>query len=456
LESDIVQAKSDTETAKLGLINEGEKEKEHLKKQRDDIFKEFEVKLRISEKEASVREDALRHEVNELRKRWQDAVRRADSLTMDVQESTAPLMRQLDAAEKQNRVRSAAWAEIELKLRSELEESTILYEKAIASSKDLKASYARSERMLASNEKELSSANDRLSIITEDLRKSEDNLREAKDMCRQYEEERDSFRKMTSDEVNKTRSDLMKLVVEGEERYRIEFDKIEITLKEERRRCVDLEKELSELKDQLRERLSVGANEMDHSYENGTESYKDNALDQAGILLSTLNGIDGEEDNQIDNVDVSTSMVNGTSFAAVDRLSQSLGTVKKELNLVKTQLRTSETIRRDLVSELTELRGASEKFHEMEENVAYLSNELNEKEIEVQGLQEDMMDIKGMYRSQLEQLLEEKLEWEAAKTARSDVTENITPNDTSGENEENDVLLNSEKINEEVSTPSSI
>ena len=483
LESDIVQAKSDTETAKLGLINEGEKEKEHLKKQRDDIFKEFEVKLRISEKEASVREDALRHEVNELRKRWQDAVRRADSLTMDVQESTAPLMRQLDAAEKQNRVRSAAWAEIELKLRSELEESTILYEKAIASSKDLKASYARSERMLASNEKELSSANERLSKITEDLRNSEDNLREAKDMCRQYEEERDSFRKMTSEEVNKTRSDLMKLVVEGEERYRIEFDKIEITLKEERRRCVDLEKELSELKDQLRERLSVGSNEMGHSYENGTESYKDNALDQAGILLSTLNGIDGEEDNQIDNVDVSTSMVNGTSFAAVDRLSQSLGTVKKELNLVKvnvldifkkdalhlyrarsfcccnlmqTQLRTSETIRRDLVSELTELRGASEKFHEMEENVAYLSNELNEKEIEVQGLQEDMMDIKGMYRSQLEQLLEEKLEWEAAKTARSDLTENIIPNDTSGENEENDILLNSEKINEEVSTPSSI
>ena len=123
---------------------------------------------------------------------------------------------------------------------------------------------------------------------------------------------------------------------------------------------------------------------------------------------------------------------------------------------MQTQLRTSETIRRDLVSELNELRGASEKFHEMEENVAYLSNELNEKEIEVQGLQEDMMDIKGMYRSQLEQLLEEKLEWEAAKTARSDVTENIIPNDTSGENEENDVLLNSEKINEEVSTPSSI
>jgi len=335
LESDIVQAKSDTETAKLGLINEGEKEKEHLKKQRDDIFKEFEVKLRISEKEASVREDALRHEANELRKRWQDAVRRADSLTMDVQESTAPLMRQLDAAEKQNRVRSATWAEIELKLRSELEESTISYEKAIASSKDLKASYARSERMLASNEKELSSANDRLRIITEDLRKSEENLREAKEMCRQYEEERDSFRKMSSEEVNKTRSDLMKLVVEGEERYRIEFDKIEITLKEERRRCGNLEKELSELKDKLRERLSVGANEMDHSYENGAESYKDNALDQAGILLSTLNGIDGEEDNQIDDFDVSTSMVNGTSFAAVDRLSQSLGTVKKELNLVK-------------------------------------------------------------------------------------------------------------------------
>jgi hypothetical protein len=48
------------------------------KKEKSEWMEEFNTKVRILEQEATVREDALRKEVNELRKRWQDAVHRAD------------------------------------------------------------------------------------------------------------------------------------------------------------------------------------------------------------------------------------------------------------------------------------------------------------------------------------------------------------------------------------------
>jgi hypothetical protein len=39
------------------------------------------------------REDALRQELCDMRKRWQDAVSRTETLAADMHESTAPLLR---------------------------------------------------------------------------------------------------------------------------------------------------------------------------------------------------------------------------------------------------------------------------------------------------------------------------------------------------------------------------
>jgi hypothetical protein len=62
---------------KLAAKQATEKQKE-LDREHSTVLSDLENKLRISERESAAREDALRHEVTELRKRWQDAVRRAD------------------------------------------------------------------------------------------------------------------------------------------------------------------------------------------------------------------------------------------------------------------------------------------------------------------------------------------------------------------------------------------
>ena len=68
----------EVQEARDGAALELEEELNKLRRERDGMLGDLEAKLRTSEREANVREDALRHEVSELRKRWQDAVRRAE------------------------------------------------------------------------------------------------------------------------------------------------------------------------------------------------------------------------------------------------------------------------------------------------------------------------------------------------------------------------------------------
>lgn len=62
-----------------------------------------------------------------------------------------------------------------------------------------------------------------------------------------------------------------------------------------------------------------------------------------------------------------------------------------------------------MVVELNQLRSLSEKVPELEKTVDKLTWELDDREQEIYGLHEDIMDVKNMYRDQLNSLLEEKL-----------------------------------------------
>jgi hypothetical protein len=66
------------EKTRKSAAQEAQQERKSMRRELSDVISDLETKLRITEREAGVREDALRHEVKEVRKRWQDAVRRAD------------------------------------------------------------------------------------------------------------------------------------------------------------------------------------------------------------------------------------------------------------------------------------------------------------------------------------------------------------------------------------------
>jgi hypothetical protein len=72
------ELKKEVDTTRKSAAHESQQEKTSMRREHNDLIGDLELKIRTTEREAGVREDALRHEVAEIRKRWQDAVRRAD------------------------------------------------------------------------------------------------------------------------------------------------------------------------------------------------------------------------------------------------------------------------------------------------------------------------------------------------------------------------------------------
>jgi len=75
--------------------------------------RQLEDRLTRTEHEASLREDALRQEVADMRRRWQDATQRSEGIAADVHETTSPLLRQIRSLQEEGRARAAAWATAE-------------------------------------------------------------------------------------------------------------------------------------------------------------------------------------------------------------------------------------------------------------------------------------------------------------------------------------------------------
>ena len=414
---------SEVDKARDEASLEKERESNDLKRERDDMLADLETRLRTSEREAAVREDALRHEVGELRKRWQDAVRRADELSIDVQQSSAPLLRQLESTERQHRARAAAWAELEMKLRSDLEDSVVQNERLTKERSELRTSLTRVERAGADKDEELvqlrRSVDEANATITE-LRQSINQLETQNDalkqQCQDIEAEADET-------VTKIRSEMTETLVLSDERHQSQISSLERKIKEEKDSRMALESKLEDLaRSSEVVPLSNGATSSSATtgiVKEAKQKKLQSATGQADILQSALAGFGGDEsDDDVgddesagdeDNF-VSDSDAGPGSFAAMEQLSQGLKGARLELQALRKQLTSSEETRESLVAELNDARAASEKLPLFEAKVAELTEQVRMKDLEIQGLTEDLLDVKNLYRGQLDMLLEKAAE----------------------------------------------
>ena len=79
-------------------------------------LRQAEDSLARQQHEASLREDALRGEIADMRRRWQDATQRSEGIAADLHESTKPLVSQIRALQEDARVRATGWAAAEAAL----------------------------------------------------------------------------------------------------------------------------------------------------------------------------------------------------------------------------------------------------------------------------------------------------------------------------------------------------
>eukprot|EP00536_Pseudo-nitzschia_multiseries_P009601 jgi/Psemu1/242262/estExt_Genewise1.C_2720005 len=415
--------KQEVDSTRKSAAHEAQQEQTSMRREHNDLLSDLEQKLRTTEREAGVREDALRHEVSEIRKRWEDAIRRADALSMDIQSSTAPLLRQLESMERQNRLRTANAAELESRLRSELEEATIRNENLGKDASEFKSKLSRLERSMKERDLEIAAAQKTIEdqlISIENLTRREEKLQSQAEK-RQIEYER--VEKLANEGVSRVRSEMTQTVVDSEERYRGQIDKMEKELKVEREKRSQLEDQVSELLENTTMGMFTSPSQAPQptGIHRGSKPKKlHKAEGQAEILAGALglgddsdddddDSYSNDDDEDFDSENPSNEQRGGfNSFAALEQLSSKLKTAEVELVSMRKSLKESNETRQSLVEELGEARHAKEKLPLFEQKVKELTKENREMELEIAGLREDIADVRELYRTQLNVLLEEK------------------------------------------------
>ncbi|KAF7843364.1 golgin candidate 5-like [Senna tora] len=86
-------------------------------------LEELRQTLSRQEQQAVFKEDMLRRDIEDLQKRYQASERRCEELVTQVPESTRPLLRQIEAMQETNARRAEAWAAVERTLNSRLQEA---------------------------------------------------------------------------------------------------------------------------------------------------------------------------------------------------------------------------------------------------------------------------------------------------------------------------------------------
>mmetsp|Transcript_31328 Transcript_31328/g.75766 ORF Transcript_31328/g.75766 Transcript_31328/m.75766 type:complete len:1276 (-) Transcript_31328:59-3886(-) len=415
------ELKTEIQNTRKAAAHEAQQEKSSLRREHNDLITDLEIKLRTTEREAGVREDALRHEVAELRKRWQDAVRRADALSMDIQSSTAPLLRQLESMERQNRARAANWAELEGRLRNELEESVIQNENLNKDRSEFKAKISRLERLVKERDDELTVSRKKIEDQTVKIEKLESQLAKLESEAVKRQEEYEKVERLANEGVARVRSEMTQTVVESEERYRGQIDRLEGELKVEKEKRLQLESQVDQLLENAGGILGASQNAPQLIRKESKPKKLRESEGQAEILAGALGLDDSDDDSQYGasddelEEDVHNGVARdvsgdrrGSSFAALEQLTSRLKNAEVELKSLRKSLRDSESTRDSLVEELADTRHAKEKLPLFEAKVKELTEDNREKELEIMGLKEDILEVKELYRTQLNLLLEEK------------------------------------------------
>mmetsp|Transcript_30612 Transcript_30612/g.70068 ORF Transcript_30612/g.70068 Transcript_30612/m.70068 type:complete len:235 (+) Transcript_30612:1700-2404(+) len=211
---------------------------------------EVQERANAEAEEAARREETLRKELAETRKRWQEAMKRSDALSVDMQESTAPLLRQLQSAEKQSRMRSAAWAETESNLRSELDRSLIERDKLSRNSTDAVAENRRMERLLQSRGEEVDSLTRRLGTAMEEREKLESSVRSLSLEKEGLNTRMEEMARSHADTVSQARTEMNRRALEADERRREEVRRVTEEMEEEKSGRKRVDERLKELEEE--------------------------------------------------------------------------------------------------------------------------------------------------------------------------------------------------------------
>ncbi|XP_058293132.1 TATA element modulatory factor isoform X3 [Hylobates moloch] len=369
-----VKAKEELSAALEKAQEEARQQQETLAIQVGDLR----LALQRTEQAAARKEDYLRHEIGELQQRLQEAENRNQELSQSVSSTTRPLLRQIENLQATLGSQTSSWEKLEKNLSDRLGESQTLLAAAVERER------AATEELLA-NKIQMSSMESQNSLLRQ---------------------ENSRFQAQLESEKNR----LCKLEDENN-RYQVELE----NLKDEYVRTLEeTRKEKTLLNSQLEmERMKVEQERKKAIFTQEAIKEKDESHDHSfGPMSVSANG-----SNLYDAVRM------GAGSSIIENLQSQLKLREGEITHLQLEIGNLEKTRSIMAEELVKLTNQNDELEEKVKEIPKLRTQLRdldqryntilqmygEKAEEAEELRLDLEDVKNMYKTQIDELLRQRL-----------------------------------------------
>ncbi|XP_019660599.1 TATA element modulatory factor isoform X2 [Ailuropoda melanoleuca] len=352
-----IKAKEELSAALEKAQEEARQQQETLAIQVGDLR----LALQRAEQAAARKEDYLRHEISELQQRLQEAENRNQELSQSVSSTTRPLLRQIENLQATLGSQTSSWEKLEKNLSDRLGESQTLLAAAVERER------AATEELLA-NKIQLSSMESQNSLLRQEnsrfqaqLESEKNKLRKLEDENNRYQVELENLRDEYARTLEETRKEKTLL------NSQLEMEKMKV--EQERKKAVFTQEAI---KEKERKPFSVS------STPTMSRSSSISGVDMAGLQTSFLSQL------EIGNLE-KTRAIMAEELVKLTNQNDDLEEKVKEIPKLRTQLR------------------------DLDQRYNTILQMYGEKAEEAEELRLDLEDVKNMYKTQIDELLRQRL-----------------------------------------------
>nr|KAF6476603.1 TATA element modulatory factor 1 [Rousettus aegyptiacus] len=388
-------------------VKELEEELQHLKQVQD-----LRLALQRAEQAAARKEDYLRHEISELQQRLQEAENRNQELSQSVSSTTRPLLRQIENLQATLGSQTSSWEKLEKTLSDRLGESQTLLAAAVERER------AATEELLA-NKIQMSSIESQNSLLRQENSRFQAQVESEKNRLRKLEDENNRYQvelENLKDEYVRTLEETKKEKTLLNSQLEMEKMKVE----QERKKAIFTQEAI---KEKERKPFSVS------STPTMSRSSSISGVEMAGLQTSFLSQ-DEPHDHSFGPMSISANGSNlydavrmGAGSSIIENLQSQLKLREGEITHLQLEIGNLEKTRSIMAEELVKLTNQNDELEEKVKEIPKLRTQLRdldqryntilqmygEKAEEAEELRLDLEDVKNMYKTQIDELLRQRL-----------------------------------------------
>ncbi|XP_023007438.1 golgin candidate 5-like [Cucurbita maxima] len=379
-------------------------------------LEELRQTLSRKEQQAVFREDMLRGDIEDLQKRYQASERRCEELITQVPESTRPLLRQIEAIQETTARRAEVWASVERSLNSRLQEAEAKSAAAEGRERSINERLSQTLSRINVLEAQVSCLRAEQTQLSKTLEKERQRAAEIRQECLAAKEEADT-QEGRANQLEEEIQDLRRKHKEELQEYLRHRKLLQQEIEKEKTARMDLERKAHLHSTAASDNSSI--KRQNSMFEHGDLARKLSSssslgnMEESYFLQASLGSSDRKITGDIAMGPYYMKSMNPSSFEAALRQKEG------ELTSYVSRLKSIEMIRDSLAEELVKLTSQSEKLRAEAGMLPGIRAELEalrrrhtaalelmgERDEELEELRADIVDLKEMYREQVNLLV---------------------------------------------------